>query len=744
MPTTASSATISHISLRWKILSGGLLVLLLAVVVFMVALWFIRDEILTVGRENISRAVSEVANKIEMENVQSLTVAKTMALAQGNGMFGDREASVAYAKAVLEANPGLTGAYFGYEPDADGPGRDAEFLAASYSADSVRAIDATGRFLPYWYRDHQDNSLILLEPLVNMETSYYYQGTKNRFLSLPESSGISEEQKARNSALWTPEREDSVPTPNSEGGWHRYAGIITEPYIYQGKFIVEQTYPIVIDGEFKGIAGVDRSLASLEQFVWSIRPFKEARLVVLSRRGRIVVHPHDRDVPAPLMEDYGDITHYTKEVDKRTYKGDNIDDPEVAHHDFLQEVYGQADDRPDPVGIELDGTDYFYASYRLPNRAGGWTVLMWVPKAQLLRPYDNARIGVVILMGGGMLLLLLALMWLTNFITRRIQTAATAARRVADGDLTVEIQADEMDETGQLLTDIANMVDGLNSLVGQVKVSSIELISTATRITAASKQQESAVNDFNSSTNEATAAVRQISATSQELSNTMEDVTGVASETAGAASEGRDNLANMQKTMRKLADATHSISTQLGDIQAKSNNIGSVISTITQVADQTNLLSLNAAMEAEKAGEYGLGFAVVAREIRRLADQTAQATMDIENMVGEMQSSVRTGVSEMKSFTEEVALGAIDIQRVSDQFSRIIEQVETLKPRFESVAEGMHSQTQGAAQISSAMEQLTESARQSLATLNEFNAATGQLHHAVQGLKEEISHFKVD
>jgi len=742
MPTTASSAQLSQVSLRWKIVFGGVVILLLCVGVFWLALWFMREELLATGRDNIKRAVSEVARKIERENVESLAIPKTMALAQSNGMFGDREASIAYAEAVLEANTGLTGAYFGYEPDAEGADTDSAFLASTFGTQSARAIDEKGRFLPYWYRDHHDHSKILLEPLVDMDSSYYYQGTKNRFLGLAEGAGITDQKDGKNSSLWTEEREAGVPTPNDKGGWQAYAGIITEPYIYQGKYIVEQTYPIIIDGKFKGIAGVDRALSELEQFVWNNRPYESARIVVISRRGRLVVHPRDRSVQMPKMEDYGDLTHFAEKVNELTLKGDRIEDAPQA--EFLQNIYQLNADQSEVEAIEMDGEAYYFSSYRLPDSAGGWTVVMWVPQATLLEPYQQARTIVFAVMGLGLLLLFGGLFLLANFITRRISLAADAASRVAKGDLTVKITPDDMDETGQLLTDIANMVEGLNSLVGQVKKSSIELISTATRINAASKQQENSVNDFSSATNEVTAAVREISATSHELSSTMGELTTVASETASAASDGRENITNMEQTMRKLADATYSISRKLNDIQTKSNNIGGVISTITQVADQTNLLSLNAAMEAEKAGEYGLGFAVVAREIRRLADQTAQSTMDIENMVGEMHDSVSAGVNEMKSFTEEVALGAMEIQRISDQFAHIIGQIQTFLPRFESVAEGMSSQTQGAAQISTAMEQLTESARQSQSSLGEFNAAAQQLHHAVQGLKEEISHFKVE
>lgn len=161
--------------------------------------------------------------------------------------------------------------------------------------------------------------------------------------------------------------------------------------------------------------------------------------------------------------------------------------------------------------------------------------------------------------------------------------------------------------------------------------------------------------------------------------------------------------------------------------------------TITKVADQTNLLSVNAAIEAEKAGEYGLGFLVVAREIRRLADQSAVATLDIEQMVRQMQSAVSTGVMEMDKFTEQVRHGVRSVAHVNGQLGQIIEQVQELSGRIESVSEGMSSQSQGAAQISDAMTQLTDGARQTAASLREFNSATEGLREVVASLRQELS-----
>jgi methyl-accepting chemotaxis protein WspA len=240
------------------------------------------------------------------------------------------------------------------------------------------------------------------------------------------------------------------------------------------------------------------------------------------------------------------------------------------------------------------------------------------------------------------------------------------------------------------------------------------------------------------------ATAREIAANSEQLVKTMDEVSDLSQVTADAATEGQKNLIRMQTTMRQLADATNSISAKLGLISEKANNINSIVITITKVADRTNLLSLNAAIEAEKAREYGLGFAVVAREIRRLADQTAVATLDIESMVKEMQSAVSTGVMEMDKFTKEVVRGVEDVGIIGMQLGQIIEQVQSLYPRFETVSEGMEAQSQGAQQISDAMLQLREASVQTAEALRETNRAIEQLNESAQNLRQETSRFQVD
>jgi methyl-accepting chemotaxis protein WspA len=279
----------------------------------------------------------------------------------------------------------------------------------------------------------------------------------------------------------------------------------------------------------------------------------------------------------------------------------------------------------------------------------------------------------------------------------------------------------------------------VSSLVARLQRSSIALMSTATEIAATSREQQATVNSYTTSTTEIAAAVKEISATSQELQSTLEEISTTAMNAASLAQSGRSGIDDMDETMAQLSGATGSVSAKLSVIREKAGDINLVVTTITKVADQTNLLSVNAAIEAEKAGEYGLGFLVVAREIRRLADQSAIATLDIEQMVRQMQGAVSAGVMEMDQFTEQVRRGVQAVAHIGGQLSQIIERVEGLSGRIASLNEGMRSQSLGASQISEAMTQLTDGARQTSASLKEFNSATESLRDVVVVLRQELS-----
>ncbi len=267
---------------------------------------------------------------------------------------------------------------------------------------------------------------------------------------------------------------------------------------------------------------------------------------------------------------------------------------------------------------------------------------------------------------------------------------------------------------------------------------SIHLTSSATQIASSAVHQQSNVTTLMASSNQIASAAKEISATSQELLRAMMEIAQAAERTASLAHQGRQGLKGMGSSMQTLSAASDGISSKLATIRSKAARINSVVTAITKVADQTNLLSLNASIEAEKAGEAGAGFAVVAREIRRLADQSAIATLDIEQIVEEMQEAVASGVAEMRDLSDAVQGGIGAAETIQGQFGEIIEGVESIAPRYETVQQGMQNQSVGAKQISEAMWQLTETARQTSDSANELNEVSRQLHEAMRILKERI------
>ena len=375
---------------------------------------------------------------------------------------------------------------------------------------------------------------------------------------------------------------------------------------------------------------------------------------------------------------------------------------------------------------------------------------------------ESIRSLILWAIGGGLSIALLASLLAVVMgarFTRPIGMITEAAGTIASGNLSgasksLEAAAGEMglsdrrahgagDETEELLRAIQTMTQNLNSLIGKVQQMGIQVTSSSTEIAASARQLEANVSDQAASTNEVLSTTTEITGVSKELVDVMRDVGVSAGKAAELAGAGQTDLRRMGDGMQQLAAATRSISGRLAVIDEKTDNVKTVVTTISKVADQTNLLSLNASIEAEKAGEYGRGFSVVAREIQRLADQTAIAAMDIERIVNEMRSAVRTGVMEMDNFTREVTTFVEEVNRINSQQETIIKKVQELIPAFEEVSEGVKSQSTGAEQIRDAIVRLSEGAEQTAQALGEFKLTATSLNATAKGLQEEISRFVV-
>jgi methyl-accepting chemotaxis protein WspA len=355
----------------------------------------------------------------------------------------------------------------------------------------------------------------------------------------------------------------------------------------------------------------------------------------------------------------------------------------------------------------------------------------------------NAQLVMLASFVAALVLTFVCAYYLLKAITHPLDQLMEIVEVMRLGDFSKRLKLEREDEFHALAMGCNRMADELTALVAEVQQSSSRVSTSVSEIAATAKQQQATAGQIASTTIEIGATSKEISATSRELVKTMNEVATVAEQSAALAGVGQAGLGHMEETMRQVMEAAGSINAKLAVLNEKATNINQVVTTITKVADQTNLLSLNAAIEAEKAGEHGRGFAVVATEIRRLADQTAVATYDIEQMVKHIQSAVAAGVMGMDKFSEEVRRGMQEVQQVGGQLSQIIQQVQALAPRVESVNEGMQAQATGAEQISHALSQLTEAAQQTVESLSQSTHAIGDLDEVSNGLRNGVLRFKL-
>ena len=333
--------------------------------------------------------------------------------------------------------------------------------------------------------------------------------------------------------------------------------------------------------------------------------------------------------------------------------------------------------------------------------------------------------------------------FLMQAITQPVQAVVRTLQTLASGDLTARLNLGRRDEFNAIETGFNGMAEEIKTLVAQAQRSAVQVTTSVTEIAATSKQQQATATETAATTTEIGATSREIAATSRDLVRTMTEVSGAAEQTSTLAGAGQLGLARMEDTMRQVMGAAELVNAKLAILNEKAGNINQVVTTIVKVADQTNLLSLNAAIEAEKAGEYGRGFSVVATEVRRLADQTAVATYDIEQMVREIQSAVSAGVMGMDKFSEEVRRGIAEVGQVGEQLAQIIHQVQALAPRVLMVNEGMQAQSTGAEQINQALVQLSEASAQTVESLRQASASIDDLNLVANGLRTGVSRFKV-
>lgn len=371
-----------------------------------------------------------------------------------------------------------------------------------------------------------------------------------------------------------------------------------------------------------------------------------------------------------------------------------------------------------------------------------WGLVVKIDKSETLIPALQLR-HMAILIGLGTLVVVLGIaILIAKSITRPVIALKKIAELIARGDLTPRIRVVPSNEVGLLAVAIATMARNLKSLVNEVKNAGGQVAATIEDVATTVARQEEAAQQTGAASTEISASARKISMIANELTGTMQEVNEVTQDTALLAESGIDGLELMENSMDELAIANRSVADEFNVIQDKAHAISSIITTMTKVADQTNLLSLNAAIEARKAGEYGRGFKVVAKEIQRLADQAAGATLEIEKTIRDMLHAVHNGVHAMEHLSVKIKYGIKEITTVSHHLGNVIQQVQGLPPRFEMVLQGMQSQSLRANSIKESIVKLNESANTTIVSLANTKSKLSLLRKTAGVLQNEISRFQ--
>ncbi len=342
----------------------------------------------------------------------------------------------------------------------------------------------------------------------------------------------------------------------------------------------------------------------------------------------------------------------------------------------------------------------------------------------------------------GLALIMLAALFLTREIARGVGRLQHATQKLADGDLTVRVGIDHEDEIGDVSRAFDRMAQEFGGLIGQIRQSTDRVFETCNTMTAASGR-------IAHSSSEQTDQARVAAESAELLTETVRRVTKQSEQAAQAAMQAGElssrGLGVVRQALDGITSVAQTVTQSVELIQAlhrRSDEIGRIVQVIKEIAEQTNLLALNAAIEAARAGEQGRGFAVVADEVRKLAERTGSATAEIADMIGKVQTETRTVVDTMRRGGEQMAQGVAGAHETGTALSQINAGIQNVATIVQDIAAAMHDQAKATEEITVRIEQIAHMAKDNSATIADaagiFQTMTGvadQLHSAVGRFK---------
>ncbi len=335
---------------------------------------------------------------------------------------------------------------------------------------------------------------------------------------------------------------------------------------------------------------------------------------------------------------------------------------------------------------------------------------------------------------------------LTNIIAKPLLHGVRISEAIAAGDMTHKVDASAMnreDEIGQLMKSLDKMTGNLKGVINNITQASNQIASAAEELSSTSEQMSKGMQSQTTQTAQIASAMEEMSATVLEVAKNSQNAASSANEASTTAQKGGEVVSKTVDGMQKIASTVRESARTIGELGKSSDQIGEIVAVIDDIADQTNLLALNAAIEAARAGEQGRGFAVVADEVRKLAERTTKATKEIAQMIKSIQKETTGAVTAMEAGTKEVAEGVSLANEAGESLKLIVDAVYKVNDMIRQIATAAEQQSAAAEQISRGVEEIASVTKETVAGSSQTTAASHELSRQATELQGMVGQFKI-
>ncbi|KPG95408.1 chemotaxis protein [Pseudomonas sp. RIT-PI-q] len=357
--------------------------------------------------------------------------------------------------------------------------------------------------------------------------------------------------------------------------------------------------------------------------------------------------------------------------------------------------------------------------------------------------YSNAITGIITVAVIAALMTVLLAWLLTRSIVTPLNRALLAAETIAGGNLTKIIEIDGKDEPARLLNALSNMQANLRKTIEQIAGSATQLGAAAEELSTVTQEASRGLQQQNNEIEQAATAVNEMTAAVEEVARNAVSTSEASNQSTQAAREGRDRVVETVDAIQTMTHDVQNTSLMIEGLAAQGRDIGKVLDVIRAIAEQTNLLALNAAIEAARAGEAGRGFAVVADEVRALAHRTAQSTQEIEKMVAGIQNGTGAAVSSMQQSNQRTQ-STLEMARAAGvALEQITQSIHLINERNLVIASASEEQAQVSREVDRNLVNIRDLATQSAAGANQTSAATHELSRLAVDLNAMVARFVI-